>query len=225
MSDDESDEFAKPTDNEPGGDCWVDEERRCRNIVFGDCGGGNNVLVDQTTDKEAVGKVKRIDRVKRGRAAAKKHPKRKRENRIRSRTFVGTLNNPTASDKQYYKTVALDEMTWIVAEEERAPDTGTMHLQMACHFKSPTDIAKARRVFGLNRAHIEIMKGTCEQSYQYCTKDKDNTEYIIERGVRPADKGKESKMKLAAIVAAIKEGASDRTIFEANPSMYLRYKL
>jgi len=192
-------------------------------VVFSGGGRADNVCLDPPADKEAVGKIMRIDGVKKGRRAAKKHPKRARPNRIRSRAFVGTLNNPTATDKQYYKSVSLEEMSWIVAEEEIAPDTGTPHLQMACHFKSQTDIGKARRIFGLNRAHVEIMKGTCEQSFQYCSKDKDTSAYFLERGVRPADKGKESKMKLLSMVANIKEGASDKMIFEKNPAMYLRY--
>lgn len=199
------------------------QERESGNIIQCDSGRTDNVCVDQTDNKKKVAAPKRIDRVKRGRAAAKKYPKRNRPNRIRSRTFVGTLNNPTATDKQYYRTVSLDKMDWLVACEEVAPDTGTPHLQMACHFKTQIDIGQAQRVFGQSKSHLEIMKGTCQQSLAYCSKDKDKSSFFVERGVIPAEKGKASKMKLEAMVKAIQTGASDRSIFEANPFMYLRY--
>jgi len=69
------------------------------------------------------------------------------------------------------------------------------------------------------------MKGSAGQSQGYCSKDKAKSEYYVERGVCPAAKGEESKAKLKQMVEKIKEGASDRSIFEENPAMYLRYIL
>lgn len=171
---------------------------------------------DNSQAKAKVGKPFKI----RGSVKQSK-PKRSAEGnaRSRSRTYVATLNNYHDSDISYYRNLSLEQLSWIVVGQE-VGENGTPHLQMACRFNAPTDLSVARRVFGRDRAHIEIMKGTCQDSFIYCSKEK----LLFERGVRPSDKGKEAKAKLDAMVIQIKDGNADRVIFEANPSMYLRYR-
>lgn len=137
----------------------------------------------------------------------------------RCRSFVGTFNNPSPEDYRYYRELPLEQISWLVIGDEKG-ESGTPHLQMACRFNKQTSLSLARKIFGRDKAHVEVMKGTCEQSYVYCSKEK----LLMERGPRPADPGKEAKSKLDGMIIAIKEGQCDRTIFEMNPAMYLRYR-
>jgi len=137
---------------------------------------------------------------------------------IRSRAWVGTLNNPTAEDREYFGKLPLEQISWIIIGDEHGEEKGTEHLQMACRFNKCVPASLARDVFGRNRAHIEVMKGSIESNVKYCSKEK----LLMERGVRPAEKGGEAKAKLEAMVEQIKEGTGDREMFEANPAMWLR---
>lgn len=225
MSDYESDEFTNTTDNELCGSCGIGEighteEKLCvrGNSVFSCRGGSSDVRMDTTSDQKEMGADDRTG-VKRGRKSAKKHPQRNGSVGSRSRTFTGTLNHPTAEDYAYYRSLPLDRISWIIIGDE-VGGLGTPHLQMACRFHKPVSLRMASNVFGHNKSHIEVMYGTPEQSAVYCSKEK----LFLERGPRPVEKGKEAKAKLDGMVSMIKEGKSDREIFEANPAMYLRYR-
>lgn len=219
MSSDEQDEFTKPENYGPDCDSGSCEVRIVRHPVLRNSERGDDVQLDTSSDKKEMGEVEQGHGVKRGRSGAKKHPERAGNGRTRSRTWVGTLNNPTAEDKQYYATVGLEEMSWLVVGSEKG-ESGTPHLQMACRFHNPVSMKKASEVFGRGKSFIEPMKGSAEQSVIYCSKEN----LWCERGVRPVEKGKEAKAKLDGIVVAIKRGDSDRDIFESNPAMYLRYR-
>lgn len=143
----------------------------------------------------------------------------RRRARVRSRTWVGTLNNPKEADRAYYATVSLEQMDWIVVGDE-VGDKGTPHLQMACHFVNPVDMTVAQRIFGRNKSHIEAMKGSCSQSFTYCSKEK----LLVHRGIMPADKGKAKEDKMATLVKSVQQGKTDREIFESLPAMFLRYR-
>lgn len=219
MSDHEQDEFTTVSDNGSDSDCRISEGFQSRDTVLCDSGRTDNVQLDKAETPKKVGADVRIDRVKRGRAAAKKHPKRNGPSRVRSRAWVGTLNNPTPANIEYYRTVGLDKMTWIVVGEEKG-ESGTHHLQMACRFNNQVDMSTASRVFGQSKSHIEVMKGHPDQSKTYCSKEK----LIIERGVMPVREGRQAKAKLDGMVAMLKKGASDKELFESNPAMWLRYR-
>lgn len=218
MSNYESDEFTKYESDGQDSDSGIVTKRIKGDPVLGDGGRTDDVFMDPTTDQKEMGTDDRTG-VKRGRKSAKKHPQRNGPIDSRSRTFVGTLNHPTAEDYTYYRTLPLERISWIIVGDEVGL-LGTPHLQMACRFNQQTSMSQARKLFGQNRAHVEIMKGTPEQSAVYCSKQK----LFLERGPRPIEKGKEAKAKLDGMVSMIKEGKSDREIFEANPAMYLRYR-
>jgi len=54
-----------------------------------------------------------------------------------------------------------------VIGEERAPTTGTEHLQCFFHFKCRKDISAVRAIV---QGHWSAAKGTCEQNLEYCSK-------------------------------------------------------
>lgn len=221
MSDDESYESTKAQGecSHGGGsecDCWASAVRQSKeHPVLGPDRRGPNVLMDQAAVSSEDEKVPEDGG---RRAGAARNPKRKRRNRVRSRAWVGTLNHPTAEDREYYANVSLDQMSWLIVGDEVGAE-GTPHLQMACRFNSQVDFSVAKSVFGRGKAHVEAMKGTIEQNVVYCSKEK----LLMERGIRPTEKGQEAKAKLSGMVQQIKDGVCDRTIFESNPAMFMRY--
>lgn len=220
MSNDEQDESTKPEDYGPDCDSGSCEVRIVGHPVLRNSERADDVFLDPPSDQKEVeeaadgggGKGK-----KRGRNDESSG--RKRNDRVRSRAFVGTLNNPTPSEIAYYRNVGLEDISWLIVGEE-VGEKGTPHLQMACRFRYQVSISTARSMFGQNKAHIEVMKGTVEENVVYCSKDNK----FFERGIRPVDRGKENKNKLDGMVKQIKEGKPDVEIFESNPAMYLRYR-
>jgi len=156
MSSDEQDEFTKPENYGPDCDSGSCEVRIVGHPVLRNSGGGADVFMDPSSDKEEVGESVHRNGVKRGRSGAVKHPQRDGYSRTRSRAWVGTLNNPSSEDKQYYATVGLEEMSWIVVGSE-VGEKGTPHLQMACRFHNPVSYKKASDVFGRGKSFIKPM--------------------------------------------------------------------
>lgn len=90
---------------------------------------------------------------------------------------------------------------------------------MACRFNEPVTVKTASDIFGNGKSFIEIMRGTIDANVKYCSKEK----LMMERGIRPSEKGMGKEDKMAGIVKLIKDGAGDRSVFEAYPAMFLRY--
>lgn len=81
----------------------------------------------------------------------------------RSRTWVFTLNNPTA---------ALDEHSFnraYVVYQYEVGDSGTPHFQGAVYFASARTLAQVKKI--MPTAHWETMRGTWQEAYNYATKD------------------------------------------------------
>lgn len=68
---------------------------------------------------------------------------------------------------------------YVCVGKEKAPTTGTPHLQGFIHFAQPQGLKRIQNVF--NPAHVEICKGTAEQNIRYCKKEDD----WLERGHPP----------------------------------------
>lgn len=95
----------------------------------------------------------------------------------RSRAFVFTWNN--YPDDSWRDTLdRVSSSYWIVGKEV-APTTGTRHLQGYIRFGNARTVGSIRRE--MPGCHVSIARGTCEQNYDYCTKEGD----YVESGVRP----------------------------------------
>lgn len=122
----------------------------------------------------------------------------------RSRGWCFTWNNWTPDDR-----LTLEALTclYIVFGEEKAPTTGTPHLQGFVYF------ANARTLTSMKKIHTSISwraaKGNAEQNFEYCSKDGVN---VYERGVRPVstkEKNEDQKAKWSEIMAYAKSGDVD----------------
>jgi len=127
-----------------------------------------------------------------------------------------TLNNYTDSCE-----VKLEELdvTYLVYGYERAPVTGTAHLQGFIIFKKNMRISALKKIHPT--AHWEIARGSNQQAADYCkglTPDKQpNT--IVERGDMPADKGEGEKERWAVAKRACIAG----NLEEIPDDIFMRY--
>lgn len=101
--------------------------------------------------------------------------------------WVFTINNWEAADIDRIGTfVDLVGATYVVAGRERG-ENGTPHLQGFISFDRRRTFDFVRGLF-VNRAHIEIKRGTVNQAITYCKKDGD----FDEHGVIPTEQGHRS---------------------------------
>jgi len=119
----------------------------------------------------------------------------------RNRSYVFTLNNPQPSDE-----ARLVEMKkkYLVFGREKAPTTGTPHLQGYVTFLESKTLSAAKKAIGPT-AHLEIAKGTAKQASEYCKKDGD----FMEIGTLPSsagEQGQSEKERWAAAWDAAKSG-------------------
>lgn len=85
----------------------------------------------------------------------------------KSRKWVFTFNNYTEDD---YERLRSDTSTrWLVVGRE-VGESGTPHLQGAVVFPNARSFASVCRWVG-GRAHVEPMRGSFQDNYDYCTKD------------------------------------------------------
>lgn len=117
------------------------------------------------------------------------------------RNFCATIPNPTQGDidrlRELQQRADRPPVKFVIGQPERAPTTGTPHLQ--CYivfFNSQTFQGAVRSIGGPDgRAHVELAAGSAEQNIAYCTKEGDggyepsNGLERFEFGERPAIRG------------------------------------
>ncbi len=96
------------------------------------------------------------------------------------RNWVFTINTATESDIDRLTKV---ECKFVMYGVEKAPDTGTPHLQGFILFRERKRFSGVKKLFP--RAYLSPMKGSFEQNEAYCSKE-DLSPYI--RGLAPKSK-------------------------------------
>lgn len=84
----------------------------------------------------------------------------------KQRHFIFTHNNYTDQDVEKYKTL---DTSYIIFGFEKAPTTGTPHLQGYFHTTNPRTLSGVRKEFP--GAHITIPDGPPDAQRKYCSKD------------------------------------------------------
>lgn len=112
--------------------------------------------------------------------------------------FVFTVNNYSDDDFENIKRL---EVKWIVCGKEKG-DSGTPHLQGAVIIGKQVSFSTIKTWPGLERAHIEPMRGSPQDSLDYCTKEDSNA---FVKGTLPSP-GKRNDVHQA--VARIRAGES-----------------
>jgi len=122
----------------------------------------------------------------------------------RGKAWCFTINNPSASSMKDFEPTQYE---YLVYGREKAPGTGTEHLQGYVVFNDRKRMAQVRTVS--KTAYWVPAKGTAEQNRTYCTKDGD----FVEEGVLPASQTaaatSAAKEKWASIKLAAQAGDID----------------
>lgn len=131
-------------------------------------------------------------------------PKRRQRNRegYYYRRIVFTINNWTP---QEWASLTSWKPTWLVIGKE-VGDEGTPHLQGASILGKQMTLAALKKIPGMERAHIEAMRGTPEHNLNYCTKQDTNA---FVHGVMPKP-GKRND--LIACYESLRDGATMRQL-------------
>lgn len=135
---------------------------------------------------------------------------------VRSRKFVFTYNNyPSELDNDEHLDAWLASLngSYAVAGRERAPGTGTPHLQGFISFRNARTFSALRTL--LPGCHVESANGSVEQCREYCTKDGN----FRECGNAPKNPGKREIQRWEHARTLAKEGKFD----EIPADIYVRY--
>lgn len=102
---------------------------------------------------------------------------RRRRNGTRARRIIFTCNNYTDDDESKIQTLQEDgTFKYVIFGKERAPTTGTPHLQGYAELDTVRAVSTLIKLMG-KTFHIEQARGTCQQNQKYCMKDGAWTEY------------------------------------------------
>lgn len=106
----------------------------------------------------------------------------------RFRSVCFTLNNYNEGEvERLSKGVEEGWAKYMLFGKEKAPETGTEHLQGYVNLKSGCSLKSLKKKLG-ERCHIEKAKGSVEDNYKYCTKDGNYLEFG-EKPLDPSEKG------------------------------------
>ncbi len=123
-------------------------------------------------------KIQKVDPTKKNSNFKKKMHRRKQANLARNyqkqtRFWCLTINHPQRGDCVWNP----NTMTYLIAGFERAPQTGTEHIQAYVVFKARKRLSGVKKVFP--RAHIEAANGSPVENQVYCGKDGEFEEFGV----------------------------------------------
>jgi len=136
----------------------------------------------------------------------------------RVRAFCFVVNNYTQDE---YEKLKESTCEYICFQKEVAPTTNTPHIQGYIYFKNPQNIVKAKKIMGVDRAHLIVCDGSAEENRVYCSKTISQGHDFFEKGNLPKQ-GKRNDITNA--LAAIAEGANELQILEEHPSFFCNYQ-
>lgn len=131
---------------------------------------------------------------------------------IRSRAWCFTVNNYTDADVNTVNRIQCD---YIVYGFEKAPTTGTKHIQGYLYFKSMKSFNQIKSMLP-NQTHIERARGSSQKNKEYCTKEGE----WIERGEIPKQ-GKRNDLEDCCEL--IKEKRDMKVAIEEYPEVVAKY--
>jgi len=143
-----------------------------------------------------------------------------------ARRFCFTLNNP--SDEHHFAIVDLavnyEHTRYLVYQVEKAPSTGTVHVQGYCEFDAPHRFSRVLDLLPVG-AHVEGARGTAKQNVLYCTKSESRIDGPYEYGT-PSFRSQGRRSDLLDTVAALSKAATlEEAILgdEAKEACYVKY--
>lgn len=139
----------------------------------------------------------------------------------KSRNWCFTLNNPTLEEEDVLITLINKErVKFVFWQLERGEETNTPHFQGFVCFTHPVAMATAKATLESGRYHLEIMRGTIEDSIRYCSKPDGRLRGPYQYGEQPRQGARND---LKEVAEAIRGGASMRDLAESHPHQIIRY--
>lgn len=135
----------------------------------------------------------------------------------RGRRFSFTLNNPQCSLNELYQPAV---MSYLVAGQETAPSTGTIHYQGYVEIpsrKSLTTLSKELAALWKSHPHLSISKGSAAQNKVYCLKDQGPS---VEEG-SPMQPG--ARTDLSFVTELIANGSTMTDLWKTAPETMIKY--
>lgn len=108
-----------------------------------------------------------------------------------------------------------DKLRYFAYGVETCPTTGRRHLQGFACMHAPQRLKAWKKVFP--GAHIEIMRGTLQQSETYCSKESE----LIQLGEKPLRNGQ--RKDLAVFCDEVKKGTKMKDLAAEMPITYVQY--
>lgn len=142
-------------------------------------------------------------------------------NSTRVRNWVFTWNNYPSDWKTRIRGFPFLER--MAAQQERGHDCGTPHIQGLLIFRNKMQFRRVRALFNPDKPHIERMKGTPAQAWEYCTKketrEHDTEPFLI--GIPP--KGAGHRSDLDVVAEKIKSGTALNEIAQEHPTTFIKF--
>lgn len=129
-----------------------------------------------------------------------------------SKRWCFTINNYTEEE---VGSLHLWGAKYIIAGREKAPDTGTPHLQGYVIWHTNRRLSACKSVH--STAHWEVAKGTTEQNVAYCSKEDDYVEYGEKPDFRNGGEAEKLRWKQARELAVI------GNLEDVPDDIYIRY--
>jgi len=112
-----------------------------------------------------------------------------------------------------------ENMTYIIYQIERSPETHNIHLQGYFSLKRKQRFTPVKRLFQSDKVHLEKCRATPQQNIDYCSKSESHIAGPWEYGKRPDDRGNVSALSYA--VDDIQSGKSLQDVAIANPTTWV----
>lgn len=133
--------------------------------------------------------------------------------------FTLNLDNRPEEINSFLDKWNLDKIKYLLYQLEKAPTTGTYHLQGCVSLKDPAKMTGVKKIFNSTTIHVEKAKDW-EKLKDYCRKAETREMEAIEWG-KDGEQGKRSDLE--ALAATIKGGSTLSTIADTQPGMFIKY--
>lgn len=117
------------------------------------------------------------------------------------------------------------DVEYFICQTEKAPDTGTLHVQGYVVFKRRKRMGGVKKYLGLTTAHLTVPKGSAADNKKYCSKEESRVDgWSTEYGDMPVNVGQGSRSDIMAVRDAMMGGASYRDIALEHFPVWIKYR-
>lgn len=134
-------------------------------------------------------------------------------------SFTLNLSERPTEIKSYLEKWNLEKVRYVLYQLEKAPTTGTYHLQGCIGLVQAMKLTGIKKIFDDDTVHVEKAKDW-EKLKIYCKKEETREMEAVEWG-KDGEQGR--RTDLEGLAATIKEGTTLSTIADTQPGMYIKY--